>query len=363
MEVGVVGLPNVGKSTIFNAATRAGAEVASYPFTTISSNVGVAEVPDERLRKIAEVIKPQRVVPATVKFVDIAGLVRGASRGEGLGNQFLSYIRTVDAIAHVLRCFTDENVAHPHGDVDPVADAETVNVELALADLATIEGMAEKAGRQTKSGDAVARHRLDVLKMVKEGLERGTPIRFMELSPDDREIFKGIGVLTDKPVIYVANVDEEEAARGDSRCAASIRELAERERAGHVVISAKVEAEMAELEDEEAAEFRQDLGLAESGLTELIKACYDLLGLITFFTIESNECRAWPVPRGIKAPQAAGRIHTDMERGFIKAEVVNWEHLVEAGSFHAAREKGHFLVEGREYVVKDGDVVLFKFAV
>jgi hypothetical protein len=362
MEIGIIGLPNAGKSTLFNALTKAGAEVARYPFTTVESNVGVAEVPDQRLHLIAEVVKPQKIIPATIKFVDIAGLVRGASQGEGLGNQFLGFIRNVDAIVHVVRCFNEAHIPHPYGEVSPKVDIETVNLELILADLEIVSRAYEKAKKQAKSGQKEAKQRLEALEKIKAGLEKGESIRLMLLSEEERDTIKDLGILTDKPVLYVANISEQDI-NTDNALFEEVKDIAEREQAGVVAVSAKVEAEIAELEAEEARLFQQELGLSESGLTKVVKSSYHLLNLITFFTIESSECRAWPIKKGTKAPQAGGKIHSDMERGFIKAEVVFWEDLVNAGSFAVAREKGLLSIEGKDYKVRDGDVILFKFSV
>jgi hypothetical protein len=363
MEIGIIGLPNAGKSTLFNALTKAGAEVAKYPFTTIESNIGVAEVPDQRLHLIAEVVKPQRIIPATIKFVDIAGLVRGASQGEGLGNQFLSFIRNVDAILHVVRCFNQADIPHPYGQISPKVDIETVNLELALADLEIVTRAYEKAKRQAKSSQKEASQRVETLGKIKAGLERGELIRLMFLSEEEKEIIKDLGTLTDKPVLYVANISEEDITNADNVLFGQVKDVASREQAGVVAVSAKVEAEIAELEVEEARLFQRELGLSESGLSKVVRNSYQLLNLITFFTIESSECRAWPIKKDTKAPQAAGKIHSDMERGFIKAEVVFWEDLVNAGSFTAARGKGLLSIEGKDYKVRDGDVILFKFSV
>lgn len=362
MEVGIIGLPNAGKTTLFNALTNAGAEVAAYPFTTIGSNVGIAEVPDERLHQIAKVVSSEKVVPATVRFVDIAGLVRGASRGEGLGNQFLGHIREVDAIAHVVRCFESPTVSHVEGGVDPQRDIEVVELELILADLKVAEAALEKVEKKAKSGDKEALKRADALSRAKRALEAGKLLKSSDLGDEDRKALAGISFLTDKPVIYVANATESEIGGSEGPAVSKVKEMAKARRAESVEICAKLEEELADLSDEEANEYLAAIGLEERGLDRLAEAAYRLLNLVTFFTIESGECRAWPVKAGTKAPAAAGKIHTDMERGFIKAEVVPWRVLVESGSFAAAREKGLLLVEGKEYVVRDGDVILFKFA-
>jgi ribosome-binding ATPase len=361
MKVGIVGLPNVGKSTVFNSLTRAGAEARNYPFTTIDPNLGVAVVPDGRLPALAEVMGSKKVVPATVDFVDIAGLVRGASAGEGLGNQFLAHIRECDAVAHVVRCFEDENVAHVHGGVDAVGDAETVNTELLLADLATVERRLERVGRAAKSGDPGLKAEVAELEGLRDHLSGGTPARrFTDGSDALAEILRGL--ITAKPVLYVANVDEESVADGNG-CSSEVEKLAAREGAEAVRISARLEAEVAELPEEESREYLEMLGVESTGFEEFIRAAYRLLGLITFFTVAEKEARAWTVQEGSTARRAAGRIHTDMERGFIAAEVGNWEDVVAAGSWAKAREEAKVRLEGRDYVVADGDVMLVRFNV
>ncbi|WCK54511.1 redox-regulated ATPase YchF [Aneurinibacillus sp. Ricciae_BoGa-3] len=363
---GIVGLPNVGKSTLFNAITQAGAESANYPFCTIDPNVGVVEVPDPRLDKLTEMVVPKKTVPTAFQFVDIAGLVRGASKGEGLGNQFLSHIREVDAITHVVRCFEDENITHVEGKIDPINDITTINLELILADLESVERRVERLGRKVKSGDKEAKAEYDVLVRLKDALENEKPARSLDFSEDEQKLVKHFHLLTAKPVLYVANVSEDgihEAEEGGNPYVEKVREFAASEGSRVVIISAKVESEIAEMDEEDKAMFLEELGLNESGLDRLIREAYALLGLITYFTAGVQEVRAWTIRRGTKAPQAAAVIHNDFERGFIRAEVVAYSDLVEAGSMNQAKENGKFRLEGKEYVVEDGDIMHFRFNV
>ncbi len=365
LEVGIVGLPNVGKSTLFNAITKAGAAAENYPFCTIEPNVGVVDVPDERLKVLHEMYNSKKTTPASVSFVDIAGLVKGASKGEGLGNKFLSHIRQVDAVAHVVRCFNNKNITHVEGSIDPVRDIEIINTELCLADLDSVEKRLDRVSRTAKSGNKEAIAELAVLEKIKVSLEDAAPVRQVELNEDELLLIKELNLLTLKPTLYVANVSEDEAATAyeDNEYVQKVKEYAAKENAGVVVISAEVEAEIAELDEAEAKEFLSDLGLSESGLDKLIKAAFSLLGLMTFLTAGEDECRAWTIKVGTKAPQAAGKIHSDIERGFIRAEIVSFNDLVEAGSVSAAREKGQVRVEGKDYVMQDGDVTHFRFNV
>ncbi|WP_173918116.1 redox-regulated ATPase YchF [Halobacillus sp. Marseille-Q1614] len=363
LTAGIVGLPNVGKSTLFNAITQAGALSANYPFATIDPNVGIVEVPDARLQKLTELVNPKKTVPTAFEFTDIAGIVKGASKGEGLGNQFLSHIRQVDAICHVVRAFDDENITHVSGQVDPISDIETINLELILADLETVTKRMDRVAKMARQKDKDAVAEQTVLEKVKDALENEQPARAVEFSSDQQKIVKGLHLLTSKPILYVANVSEDEIGEEDNEKVKQIREFAANENAEVIVVCAKIEAEIAELDGEEKQEFLEDLGIAESGLDQLIKATYNLLGLATYFTAGEQEVRAWTFKEGMTAPQCAGIIHTDFERGFIRAETVSYEDLTEAGTMGAARDRGRVRLEGKDYLVKDGDVIHFRFNV
>ena len=363
LRLGIVGLPNVGKSTLFNALTSAGALVANYPFATIEPNTGVVTVPDPRLDTLARIVSPERTVPATVEFLDIAGLVKGASQGEGLGNQFLANIREVDAIVHVIRAFDDPDIQHVMGSTDPVRDREVINIELGLADLATVERRLERTARGAKSGDPQARTEQRLLESVRDVLAAGGPARAVTPGVEEQAAWRSLNLLTAKPVLYAANVAEPDVVTGNAYVEALRTALEkDREPAEIVIFSAKVEAELAELAPEDRAEFLQSLGLRESGLDRLAHAAYHLLGLLSYFTAGEKEVRAWTIHQGDKAPTAAGVIHSDFEKGFIRAETVAYDDFVGAGGWKGAREKGLARAEGREYVVQDGDVMLFRFS-
>jgi GTP-binding protein YchF len=358
---GIVGLPNAGKSTIFNALTAAGAEVASYPFCTIEPNIGIVPVPDARLDTLARLIKPKKVTPTTLEFFDIAGLVKGANKGEGLGNQFLAHIRNVDAIAHVVRCFADGEIAHTYGTIDPQRDIEVVETELILADLEMVDRRVEKSSRLLQLGEKGTEEESRLLTGIKEVLEKGERAEVL-INTKGKALPPDLQLLTATPVFYVANVDDPEAEEGN-RYVRNLQELAQAEGVQVVVIAGKLEAEIAQLNGGEREEFRQELGLKDSGLERLIQVGYNILGLVTFFTMVNQDLRAWTVPHGTSALQAAGRIHSDMERGFIKAEVISYNDFISSGSEHAVREKGLLKVEGKDYVVQDGDIFHFRFNV
>ncbi|HJS24446.1 MAG TPA: redox-regulated ATPase YchF [Pyrinomonadaceae bacterium] len=365
LRAGIVGLPNVGKSTLFNALTaQSSALAANYPFATIEPNVGVVSVPDERLEPLARLVKTEKIVPATVEFLDIAGLVRGASKGEGLGNQFLANIRETDTVVQVVRCFEDENIVHVEGAVDPLRDIETIQIELALADLATAERRREKAQKNLKSGDKIARQELDVLDKIQPALEAGRSARTVTLTDDERAIVRNFFLLTTKPTIYAANVAESALTNiDDNPRVQAVREIAAKEAAECVVICAQLEADLVALPPEERLDYLKSLNVSTSGVDQLIKSAYHLLGLMSFLTAGEKEVRAWTIPQGTRAQTAAGTIHSDIERGFIRAEIVSYDELIAAGSYAAAREKGLLRLEGKEYIMQEGDVAHFRFNV
>ena len=363
MKIGIVGLPNVGKSTLFNSITKAGAESANYPFCTIEPNVGIVAVPDERLQKLAEMYNTKKITPAVVEFVDIAGLVKGASKGEGLGNKFLSHIRETDAICEVVRCFEDSNVVHVDGSVDPIRDIETINLELIFADIETVDKRLDKAKKMLKA-DKKYQAEIDLLEKIKLALENGMPARQLEYNKDEKELLKEMFLLTTKPIIYIANVSEEQLSDTENDANVNkVREYASKEKAEVIPLCVKIEDELSTLDDSDKKEMLEALGLEESGLDTLIKKSYDLLGLMSFLTAGEPEVRAWTIKKGTKAPHAAGKIHSDIERGFIKAEVISYNELIKEGSMVQAKEKGLVRQEGKEYIMQEGDIVLFKFNV
>ena len=363
MKIGIVGLPNVGKSTMFNSITNAGAECANYPFCTIEPNVGVVPVPDERLDVLTKMYNPQKTTHAVIEFVDIAGLVKGASKGEGLGNKFLSHIREVDSIVEVVRCFEDPNVVHVDGSINPTRDIETINLELIFADIETIDKRLDRARKQLKA-DKKAQLEIDILEKIKTTLETGKSARTVDLNDEEKELIKDVYLLTSKPILYIANVSEEQLSDSDNdKYVNEVREYAKTENASVIPLCVKIEEELSSLDSEDKKEMLEALGPAESGLNKVIKASYNLLGLMSFLTAGEPEVRAWTIKKGTKAPEAAGKIHSDIQRGFIKAEVVSYDDLVREGSMNAVREKGLLRMEGKEYVMQDGDIVLFRFNV
>lgn len=363
MKMGIVGLPNVGKSTLFNAITKAGAECANYPFCTIEPNVGIVPVPDERLDKLAQMYNPQKVTHAVIEFVDIAGLVKGASKGEGLGNKFLSHIREVDSIVEVVRCFEDSNIVHVDGSINPIRDIETINLELIFADMETVNKRMDTVKKKIKA-DKKYQEELNVFEKIKTALDNGKSARTVELSDEEKEIVKDAFLLTMKPILYIANVSEEQLGNvNEDENVKKVVEYAKQENAEVIPLCVKIEEELSSLNDEDEKEMLDALGLDESGLSKVIKKSYDLLGLMSFLTAGEPEVRAWTIKKGTKAPQAAGKIHTDIERGFIKAEIVSYNDLINCGSMNVAKEKGLVRMEGKDYIMQDGDIVLFRFNV
>ncbi len=364
MKLGIVGLPNVGKSTLFNAITKAGVEAANYPFATIEPNVGVVNVPDERLDELVRLYNSKKKVPAVVEFYDIAGLVKGASKGEGLGNKFLSHIREVEAIIHVVRCFKDDNIVHVEGSVDPIRDIETINLELIFADLETLEKRLDKANKLKRSGDKDAVLEFELMEKIKEHLEAGKPVRTFEVTEEEKDFVRSLFLLTSKDVLYAANISEDDLmTNGPNEFVQAVKEYIKDDNAGLVYISARIEEELSGLEDDEKLEMLKEYGIKETGLDRLIKESYRLLGLMSFLTAGPQEIRAWTIKMGTKAPVAAGKIHSDIQRGFIRAEVISYDALIESGSEAHAKEKGLFRIEGKEYIMREGDVVNFRFNV